>query len=285
MPDTALEFKAFGLKLDSPPDDEGRFRGYAAVFNNVDHDNDIIEPGAFTKTLKERPQVPILWQHNPNEPIGVSVDLTEDRKGLRVEGQLAMEVQRAREVRSLMMMDAFKGLSIGYKAVKRTFQGGTRHLKELWLGEFSPCVFAANELAMADSIKARKWFGPYGPDDATEGVDCLLSMIAAGADFMAEEAEEGDTEDVARIGSILSSLAVILQSELDEVATPEADDGEPDVIYVEMMSAALAPAIKKLQALSEKAEPASSHSPEPGADEDDAEPVSTLRELAASIRG
>jgi HK97 family phage prohead protease len=35
------------------------------VFGNVDSYGDVIEPGAFAKTLQENPVVPILWQHDP----------------------------------------------------------------------------------------------------------------------------------------------------------------------------------------------------------------------------
>jgi hypothetical protein len=59
----ALERKSLTLKMDAPPDDQGHFTGYAAVFGNVDKGNDVIEAGAVTKTLKENPDVPIFWIH------------------------------------------------------------------------------------------------------------------------------------------------------------------------------------------------------------------------------
>jgi HK97 family phage prohead protease len=186
-----LERKSFALKLDGPPDDEGRFTGYAAVFGNVDQGNDLIEPGAFTKTLSENPEVPILWAHNPDEPIGVSASMAEDGKGLRVEGQLAMDVQRARELHALMKIGAIKGLSIGYRTVQRSFKGAVRHLQELKLGEFSLVTFPMNTLAGVDGVKDL-----YGWE-ATEGLSCLLCMMRAGADFMVEETREGDTADAA----------------------------------------------------------------------------------------
>ena len=59
------------------------FQGYASTFGNVDHGNDVVERGAFRKTLMElsnkAPRVPdtnyskimpILWQHDMDEPIG-----------------------------------------------------------------------------------------------------------------------------------------------------------------------------------------------------------------------
>jgi hypothetical protein len=64
-----------------------------------------------------------------------------------------MDVQRAREARSLLNQGAMKGLSIGYGAVKKSFSGSVRHLKEIALKEFSPVVFPMNELAVA-TVKA-----------------------------------------------------------------------------------------------------------------------------------
>jgi HK97 family phage prohead protease len=134
--------------------DAGEIDGYAAVFGNVDLGGDVIEPGAFTKTIEETGgKVPILWQHDRYEPIGISTSLEQDRKGLRVKGQLNMEVQRGREARSLLNQGAMQGLSVGYKAIKPSYENGIRHLKEMALKEFSPVVFPMNPLATA-TVKA-----------------------------------------------------------------------------------------------------------------------------------
>lgn len=145
-----LDFK-FELK---ELNDAGELDGYAAVFGNVDHGGDMIEPGAFTKSIQESGgKVPILWQHDRFEPIGVSTSLEQDRKGLRVKGQLNMDVQRAREARSLLNQGALQGLSVGYRSVKHSYDGPVRRLKEMALREFSPVVFPMNELATAQ-VKA-----------------------------------------------------------------------------------------------------------------------------------
>jgi HK97 family phage prohead protease len=153
--------------------DEGELEGYAAVFGNLDLGGDIIEPGAFTKTIKETDgKVPILYHHDRYEPIGVSTELVQDRKGLHVKGQLNMEVQRARETRALLNQGAMGGLSIGYKTIKKAYEGGARKLKELGLREFSTVTFPMNPLATA-SVKAAGdvvW-------DAEATVDALRSKL------------------------------------------------------------------------------------------------------------
>src|SRR4051812_1909469 len=111
-----MKFKDIKLQIKDVTE-QGQFEGFAAAFNNEDLGGDIIMPGAFTKTISENPKVPILWGHNSREVIGVNQSMQEDGKGLKVVGQLAMDVQRAREAHSLMKMGAVKGLSIGYDPI------------------------------------------------------------------------------------------------------------------------------------------------------------------------
>lgn len=277
---TEREFKSFAFKLDGPPDDEGRFTGYAAVFGNVDLGGDVIEAGAFTKTLQENPAVPILWSHDPNEPLGVSTALAQDSRGLKFEGQLAMDVQRAREIHSLMKLGAVKGVSIGYRTVKRSFKGNVRHLQELALGEFSPCVFPMNPLAEVDDVKSdRKYYGLYS--EVTEGVGCLLQMIACGTDFLSGEVTEGDATDVAAMQSILSTLATILTSELAEIGGDTAEADAP----MEEMRSHIEASVKSLEALLTTPEPADEATQETkDVASPDVEPVAaTLRALIADM--
>ncbi|WP_339042058.1 HK97 family phage prohead protease [Candidatus Lariskella endosymbiont of Hedychridium roseum] len=45
-------------------DDEGRFSGYASVFNVKDNTNDLVMPGAFRDNLKYPEKIRLLWQHD-----------------------------------------------------------------------------------------------------------------------------------------------------------------------------------------------------------------------------
>jgi uncharacterized protein len=54
--------------------------GYATTFWEVDSSGMVLAPGAFTRTLKDRGhKVPLLWQHDPQKPIGRNANLREDR--------------------------------------------------------------------------------------------------------------------------------------------------------------------------------------------------------------
>ena len=138
-------------------DAEGKFAGYASVFDVVDSQNDIILRGAFAKTIKGRVRdIKMLWQHRQNEPIGVYNKILEDRNGLYVEGQLLLDVARAKEVYALLKEGAVSGLSIGYTPTKFYIhpKTGVRIISEVDLWEISLVTFPANNTAKITVVKS-----------------------------------------------------------------------------------------------------------------------------------
>lgn len=122
----------------------GRLSGYASLFGVVDFSGDKVEPGAFVKSIARRGAdgVRMLWQHDPKEPIGRWTRIVEDRRGLLVEGELALSTQRGRDVHELLQARALDGLSIGFRATRSTRSpGGVRRLTEIDLWEISVVTF------------------------------------------------------------------------------------------------------------------------------------------------
>jgi HK97 family phage prohead protease len=110
--------KDFKLEIKSVEED-GTFEGYLSVFDVVDLTGDLVEKGAFGKTIKEHPDgIVMLWQHDPSKPIG-KMFLTEDDYGLKVKGVLALGVSQAQEAYTLLKAGIVRGMSIGYKAIKK----------------------------------------------------------------------------------------------------------------------------------------------------------------------
>ncbi|MFM2423251.1 MAG: hypothetical protein RL291_1781, partial [Pseudomonadota bacterium] len=62
--------------------------GYAALFNHPDLSNDIIAPGAFSRSLAEKGvhSIKLLLHHDPKRPVGVWDEMREDHRGLYVRG-------------------------------------------------------------------------------------------------------------------------------------------------------------------------------------------------------
>ena len=134
--------------------EDGTFEGVLSPYNNVDQGDDMVMPGAFTKTLQERGnEVPLLWQHDEATPIG-KLTLSDEEDGLHAKGQLCLDVPEGMKAYKLMKAGIVKGLSIGYKAVKSTMVSGVRQLKEIRLYEGSCVTFPMNELATISSVKA-----------------------------------------------------------------------------------------------------------------------------------
>lgn len=156
QPQRPFETKTFRMELKGLSD-EGTFEGYLSVFGNKDCYGDIVEPGAFARTLKNKAEsgkrFPILWQHDYYEPIGVFTEMIEDQKGLYVKGQLTMTVKRAEDAYALLKDGALDGLSIGYDVVKKEFKDGCRRLKEVKLYEGSLVTFPANDQATVLAVK------------------------------------------------------------------------------------------------------------------------------------
>ena len=137
-------------------DDESRkFSGYASVFNGVDSYGDTIVPGAYKKTIKKRERpIQLRWNHY-GDVIGKWTSITEDEKGLFVEGELTPGHSKASDVYALLKHGAVTGLSIGYRPVQITDHGdGKRTLKEIELIEISIVESPADNAAQIGDVKS-----------------------------------------------------------------------------------------------------------------------------------
>lgn len=156
---TEKKFSEFHFEVKALADN-GTFEGYGSVFGNEDFGGDIVVKGAFVKSIAELQargrKLPILWQHNSNEPLGVYEELKEDDHGLFVRGRmLVAEVAKAREGHALMKAGAVTGLSIGYSVNRYEVdeEAGTRKLTELDLWEISQVTFPMNDAARIEAVK------------------------------------------------------------------------------------------------------------------------------------
>jgi len=157
------EIKSFPFKIDRVGE-TGEFTGYASTFGDVDLGNDIVEKGAFKKTLREsQGRIPVLDHHDPTRQIGWNLEAREDDRGLLVRGLLDLNVRAARERHSLMKMavqvGGRTGLSIGFRAIKEEPDKKNpmlRRLKEIQLFEYSVVTFPMNREASVTNIKARQ---------------------------------------------------------------------------------------------------------------------------------
>ncbi len=146
----------------------GEFKGYGAIFGNLDSHGDVIEPGAFKRSLgewKSKSRLPAMkLMHgsalNPfadDLPIGKWTKMEEDARGLYVEGKLSgLDTDHGRRIHGLMKDGALDGLSIGYQ-VKQFTPGidaeTRRRLEHLNLREVSLVDDPSNDKARVTAVK------------------------------------------------------------------------------------------------------------------------------------
>ena len=134
----------------------GRFRGYAAVFDVPDRGRDVIRSGAFAQTLKGRSRfdIPLLWQHDAGEPIGLIRSIGEDARGLMIDAQLSLDSHRGREAWALIRDGAVSGLSIGYRPSDASPipKQNLRELRKVELVEVSVVSMPMQPLARVTAI-------------------------------------------------------------------------------------------------------------------------------------
>lgn len=153
----------FEAKLSS---DKRRIEAYASTFGNVDSDNDIILPGAFTKTIAEAfpaNKIKALWQHDWKQPIGRPVAMAQDTKGLHTETEIS-KTTLGNDVIALVEDGVIDRTSIGFwipAGKSATRPDGVREIAEVALLEYSLVTFPANDQAIVTGMKALQEMATY----------------------------------------------------------------------------------------------------------------------------
>lgn len=152
--------KSIELELKSLTE-KGNFSGYGSVFNVVDKGGDIVAPGAFVESLaawkKAGRSVPVLWQHQTDQPIGAWDDLKEDGHGLLGDASLWLdEAPYARLAHKGMQTKTITGLSIGYRVKDYSVNKdtGIYTLQKLDLVEISVVTNPMNDDARVGDVKS-----------------------------------------------------------------------------------------------------------------------------------
>ncbi len=150
--------------------------GYFSIFDTVDLDNDIIERGAFTKTIKERgPEgkqlIKYLLDHDRTKAIGKITKLEEDQKGLYFEAKIGTH-SLGNDFIEMLKSEIINQASIGFSTVKEQYDQMTKanRIKEVRLYEGSSVTFLG-----ANPDAGNTWFKSM--DDALEYLSKMEKFI------------------------------------------------------------------------------------------------------------
>jgi len=184
------------FELKDEASDCATFVGVAST-SSADLQNEIIEPGAFDPIDPRK--VMMLRDHDRGTVIGGWTSFQQQGSKLVVEGELCLEVEKARETYALLRRGYLNGLSVGYKMRpdgssldRRT---GTRTIKKGELKECSIVAFPANDEARIISVKSEglitEWLTQRGFD-----VDDLEGLLRLYQEAKREDASQpwGDVE-------------------------------------------------------------------------------------------
>ncbi len=217
----------------------GEFRGLASVFGNEDLQGEVVDKGAFKKSIKEsRGKVRMLRDHDRSMFLGIA-EVSENEKGLLVDpGRINLEKQIGKEafsdIRFSLSQKLPMEMSIGFNIIDEKVEGDVIHLKQIDLKEVSIVTFAANPQATVletmgvdgwcDAIKGFMDEAKSGRAFSLRDVRSLKRLVAAGFELVDEKAQpelleelrsllpkDVKAEDAARL-AIKKSLDTLAQS-------------------------------------------------------------------------
>lgn len=151
------------IKVEETGEGSGYVEGYASVFNNVDLGGDVVKPGAFRKTIKERLKKGMIKLYDSHQlfegtgaVIGLVKDAKEDDYGLWFHADFS-SVSRAQEVRTKIREGILNATSFGYDIIKSNPRGENEEgydLTELRLWEVSIVPWGMNPKAEPRTVKS-----------------------------------------------------------------------------------------------------------------------------------
>lgn len=152
-----MEKKASNLIHDV--DESRTVTGYLASFGTIDSDGDVIQKGAFTKTISEswtnnRTRIKYLQDHDTKNVVGVFLELKEDDKGLWYKAKIGTHT-KGNDYYQMLLDGIIDQHSIGFYTKHSKKEGNTRIITEVQLIEGSGIQFrAANYNTPVTSIKS-----------------------------------------------------------------------------------------------------------------------------------
>lgn len=126
---------------------QGIVSGYFAVFGNKDLDGDIIEAGAFTKTIAERGPngkqlIKYLLDHDKTKVVAKITNLYEDSKGLRYEAKIGSH-NAGQDFQKMIESELVNQHSFGFRTIKEQYDQVSKanRIKEVMMYEGSAVQF------------------------------------------------------------------------------------------------------------------------------------------------
>jgi HK97 family phage prohead protease len=168
------------------------FEGYASVFNsrseNLGGFTEFVAPGAFTRSLKSRNDVKLLWNHDAGQVLGSTraktMSLVEDNRGLKVSATLP-NTSLGRDTAELIRTGIIDSMSFGFNVIKDSWnaEGNERTLHSVRLFEVSIVAFPAySSTAGTTNVRSVEKLAKRAEVDMAE-LEAALIKLESGQDL------------------------------------------------------------------------------------------------------
>ena len=152
-------YSTLQIKSITDTDDERIITGIANT-PSTDRDDDILEPMGAAFVLP----IPLLWQHNHNQPIGEVIQATVTEKGIEIVAKLVKIDEKGKlkdrldEAWQSIKSGLVKCLSVGFKIKEYSYLENSwgLHIKAWEFYELSVVTVPANADAVITSVKQIK---------------------------------------------------------------------------------------------------------------------------------
>lgn len=197
-----MKYKTIELKAN----EVGGISGYFSTYDKEpDSYGDIIEPGAFTETIKKREEsghpFPLCFNHDFSAVIGAVDSVKDTEKGPYIEAHL-LDTQLAQDVRKMLQSGAIYQFSFAYdvlgarqpdEAEKKN--GVENVLTKLEVFEISVVTVPANQNAVATEVKAAEPETKQGRRNSKADEDVLKQIIELAQSLLGEAEDIPEAEE------------------------------------------------------------------------------------------
>lgn len=218
-----MYYKTMQLKAD----EAGKISGFFSTYEKTpDSYGDIIEPGAFTKTIEKRKEsghpFPLCWNHDFSSVIGVVDTIEEKEIGPYIEASF-LDTALAQDVRKMVQSGAVYQFSFAYDVLswreptaEEKKMGVQNVLQEVEVFEISVVTVPANQNAVVTDIKgaieAEIKAGRRNNKSDEETIKQIISLAQSLLTKEDDKPEEAEAKEEAK-------------SEVNEASEEPKDDG------------------------------------------------------------
>lgn len=191
--------------IEMKADESGIIEGYFSTYDKEpDSYGDIIEPGAFTETIKKREETghpfPLCFNHDFSAVIGAVDSVKDTEKGPYIKAHF-LDTQQAQDVRKMLLSGAIYQFSFAYEVLERRNPtkeeekaGIFNVLQKLEVFEISVVTVPANQNAVATEVKSAEPETKAGKRNSKADED-VIRQIRDLAQSLLDEDEDTKPEE------------------------------------------------------------------------------------------